>query len=299
MAKKTALILSGGGAKGAFECGAEKYAREVKGYHWDLIAGVSVGALNALMLSMEKYDRLFELWNTITASQVYTGGFNVISAIRVLFGARSFYGNDPLKRMIHQEFDPSKIVKDVRIGAVSLLSGDYVEFRGGDPDLEAAVLASTVMPIIWTPVNVSSQFQEMVDGGVRNITPVGDVLSADPDEVVIINCGAENSEPLPNPPANIKDIGLRTLDILLNELFRSDMQEFLKINALVKQAEAFGITLTNPSNGRPLKYFDCKIIEPTTPLGDTLDFSQASIQRSLQAGIQRAREVLGAEIAPH
>lgn len=295
MAKKTALILSGGGAKGAFECGAEKYAREVKGYHWDIIAGVSVGALNALMLSMEKYDRLFEVWNTINDSQVYTGGFNLISAIRVLFRARSFYGNEPLRSMIHQEYDPQKIVKDIRIGSVSLLSGEYVEFRKEDPDLEAAVLASTVMPIIWTPVYVSPQYQEMVDGGVRNISPVGDVLDAEPDEVVIINCDAENSEPMPNPPKNIKDIGLRTLDILLNELFRSDMQEFLKINALVKQAEAQGIILVNPSDGKPLKYYECKIIEPTEPLGDTLDFSQASVQRSLKMGIQRAREVLGSE----
>ena len=47
MDKKIALVLSGGGAKGAFQFMAEKYAREVKGYHWDVIAGVSVGALNA------------------------------------------------------------------------------------------------------------------------------------------------------------------------------------------------------------------------------------------------------------
>ena len=59
MPGKTALILSGGGAKGAFECGAEKYAREVKGYNWDIIAGVSVGALNGGMLAMKKYDRLY------------------------------------------------------------------------------------------------------------------------------------------------------------------------------------------------------------------------------------------------
>ena len=34
MNKKTALVLSGGGAKGAFQFAAEKYAREVKGYRW-------------------------------------------------------------------------------------------------------------------------------------------------------------------------------------------------------------------------------------------------------------------------
>jgi NTE family protein len=293
MAKKTALVLSGGGAKGAFECGAEKYAREIKGYHWDIIAGVSVGALNGVMLAMEKYERLFEIWNTITNDKVYTGGFNLISTIKLLFGAKSFYGNEPLKKMLLQEFEPDKIKADLRIGSVSLVSGEYVEFKKVESELSEAVLASTVMPIIWTPVDISSKYQSMVDGGVRNITPIGDVLDAEPDEIVIINCGSETSEVLASPPPDIVKIGLRTLDILLNELFRSDMQEFVKINHLVKEAEAQGATLHSETSGKQLKYFECKIIEPTFPLGDTLDFSQASVQRSIQAGTERAKQVLG------
>jgi NTE family protein len=71
------------------------------------------------------------------------------------------------------------------------------------------------------------------------------------------------------------------------------MQEFVRINALVKQAEALGHTLYHPVSGRALKYYDCKIIEPLAPLGDTLDFSQAAVQRSLVAGVERARQVLG------
>ncbi|MGW8250832.1 MAG: patatin-like phospholipase family protein, partial [Anaerolineales bacterium] len=119
MAKKIALVLSGGGAKGAFQVGAEKYAREVKGYHWDVIAGVSVGALNGAMLAMEKYDRLLEVWNTISDDQVYTGGFNLLSVIKLLFGARSFYGNQPLQRLLQKEFEPDAIRADLRVGAVS------------------------------------------------------------------------------------------------------------------------------------------------------------------------------------
>jgi NTE family protein len=293
MAKKTALVLSGGGAKGAFQCGAEKYAREVRGYHWDIIAGVSVGALNGAMLAMEKYPRLYEVWNTISNDQVYTGGFNLISTIKLLFGAKSFYGNEPLRRLLLEEWEPDKVAADLRVGAVSLVSGEYVEFRGGDPNMAEAVLASTVMPVIWTPVDISEQFRSMVDGGVRNISPIGDILDADPDEVVIINCSPEATDAFPAPPGNIVKIGERTLDILLNELFRSDMREFVRINALVKQAEALGHTLYHPTSGRPLKYYDCKIIEPLTPLGDTLDFSQAAVQRSLAAGVERARQVLG------
>jgi NTE family protein len=292
MAKKTALVLSGGGAKGAFECGAEKYAREVKGYKWDIIAGVSVGALNGAMLAMEKYDRLFEVWSTISNDQIYTGGFNIWSGIKLLFGAKSFFSNDPLRRMLAKELEPDKIKVDLRVGAVSLVSGEYVEFRADSPNLAKAVLASTVMPIIWEPEEVSSLYQSMVDGGVRNISPIGDVLEADPDEVVIINCSPEGSELLHEPPTSIGKIGLRTLDLLLNELFISDMHEFVRINHLVKQAEAHDVTLKHPSSGRPLKYYDCKIIEPMEPLGDTLDFSQASVQKSLKAGVERAKQVL-------
>lgn len=292
MAKKVALVLSGGGAKGAFQCGAEKYAREVKGYHWDIIAGVSVGALNGVMLAMKKYARLFEIWNTISNDQVYTGGFNIVAILKILFGAKSFYGNDPLKKLLLQELEPDKVQADLRIGAVSLVSGEYVEFRGDEPNLAEAVLASTVMPIIWTPVEVSAGNRSMVDGGVRNISPIGDVLDAEPDEVVIINCSPEASEPLPGPPENIVKIGTRTLDIMLNELFRSDVREFVRINHLVKQAEKNGLTLLHPTSNRPLKYYDYKIIEPLHPLGDTLDFSQSSVQKSLQAGVERARQVL-------
>ncbi len=292
MAKKTALILSGGGAKGAFQAAAEKYAREVKGYHWDIIAGVSVGALNGGMLAMEKYARLWQIWNTINNDKVYTGGFNFTSLIGLLFGARSFYGNEPLYKMLKKELDPSLIRVDLRIGAVSLLSGEYVRFGKDSPNLGKAILASTVMPVIWTPVEISRDYPEMVDGGVRNISPIGDVLDADPDEIVIINCGAEAIDPLAGPPKTVVNIGMRTLDILLNELFVSDMREFQRTNRLVQQAAAQGVTLTS-SSGKPLKYFDCKIIEPISPLGDTLDFSQATIQASLTAGEERARQVLG------
>ncbi len=294
MSKKTALILSGGGAKGAFECAAEKYAREVKGYQWDIIAGVSVGALNGVMLGMEKYDRLYEVWNTISNDQVYTGGFNVWSVIKILFGAKSFYGNEPLRRMLIQEYEPGKIKADLRIGSVSLVSGEYTQFTPDMPNFLEAVLASTVIPIIWSPVEVSPEYPGMVDGGVRNVSPLGDVLASEPDEIIVINCDTEQLAPQPDATKNLLKIGLRTSDILVNELFRGDVNEFIRINALVKEAAEQGVILHNPANGKPYKYYECKVIEPESPLGDPLDFSQLSVQRSLKAGWERAKAVLGA-----
>ena len=46
----TVLILQGGGALGAFECGVVK-ALEERNIHPDLVAGVSIGAINAAIIA--------------------------------------------------------------------------------------------------------------------------------------------------------------------------------------------------------------------------------------------------------
>ncbi len=291
--RKIALVLSGGGARGAFQVGAEKYAREVKGYQWDIIAGVSVGALNGAMLAMHRFLRLLELWDHISNSQVYTGGFNLVALVKILFGAKSFYGNEPLKKMMQSEFEAGRILDDLHVGAVSLISGEYVQFTRESLELSKAILASASIPVVWPPVDVSADHPAMVDGGVRNITPIGDVLALEPDEIVIINCGNEKPTSRPEAASNVLSIGMRALDIMQNEIFLNDMKDFLRINALVKEASQQGVVLHHPQSGRPLKYFPCKVIEPDSELGDVLDFSQKSIQAALKAGVRRAREVLG------
>ena len=67
----------------------------------------------------------------------------------------------------------------------------------------------------------------------------------------------------------------------------------IDINALVKEADSLGFKLHHPVSGKELKFFEAKVIEPLSPLGDTLDFSQASVQRSLNFGWERAKAVLG------
>lgn len=290
---KVALVLSGGGAKGAFQAGAERYAREVKGYQWDIIAGVSVGALNAGMLAMQKYPQLWELWGTISNDKVYTGRMKLWYAVlRVLTGHKSVLGNRPLKDMIEREFDPALVNTDLRIGAVSLVTGQYALFRPNDPSFRDAVLASTAIPIFWAPVDVEPH-GPMVDGGVRNVAPLGDVLDDDPNEVVIINCNPQEPKTLDRPPGNIFDIGTRSLDIAVNEIFVGDVREFVRINLNVKEAGDHAVTLHN-EKGKPYKYFEYRLIEPHQPLGDSVDFSQGTVRRSMQAGWNAAEAVLGA-----
>jgi len=289
---RTALVLSGGGAKGAFQVGAEKYLREEKGYEWDIIAGVSVGALNGAMLAMEKYRRLEAIWKTLCHNKVFSGKLNLWTALRLLMGAKSIYGNDPLAEIVEREVDPEKIVKDLRIGTVSLRTGRYTIYRQDDPNIKKAVLASTVVPILWPPQWVSQECQLMVDGSLRRFSPIGDVLDSDPEIVVVINCWPKHPSPVTEPMENILDIGLRSLDISSSGIIYSDIHEFTHINNNVKEAGDQGVTLHN-AKGKPYKYYENIIIEPEEHLGSLLDFSHEAIEASISMGWDRAKELLG------
>ena len=50
------LALEGGGAKGAYEIGAYRALTEL-GYHFDVICGVSIGAINAALLAQGDCER--------------------------------------------------------------------------------------------------------------------------------------------------------------------------------------------------------------------------------------------------
>lgn len=293
MAKKVALVLSGGGSKGAFQYGAERYLREEKGYQWDLIAGVSVGALNGAMLAMHKYERLRSLWENITRDQVMTGRLNLWALIKIAFGAQSIYGNQPLRRLLESEIEPTLIDIPLMVGAVSLKTGEYTMFTPQSPGFKQAVLASTAIPVVWAPVVVSTAdgVQEMVDGGVRNISPLGDILDYDPDEVVFINCSPRAPTGHPAPFKNAADIGLYALDLMMNEIFVTDLREFLRINYNVMEAAAVGVTLHNQS-GEPYKFFEYTIIEPDEDLGDSLDFSREVLDERIDLGWEKAKWVM-------
>jgi NTE family protein len=298
VAKKVALVLSGGGAKGGFQAGAERYAREVMGYEWNVIAGVSVGALNTGMLAMRKYEELWELWATISNDKVFTGRMSVLYALwRIVTFHKSVLGNGPLRRLIEREFDAERIRKsgiELRVGAVSLRTGEYVPFKPdevGAEEFKAVALASTAIPVYWAPEEVG-QHGPMVDGGVRNVTPIGDVLDTSPDEVVIMNCNPETPRALDEPPGDIFDIATRSLEIAVNEIFVGDVREFRRINSLVQQAASKGVTLTD-DDGNPYKYIECHVIEPKEHLGGTVDFSRETVQASMKEGWEAAAAVLG------
>lgn len=64
-----ALVLSGGGALGAFEAGVIQALND-KGHQFDLICGTSIGAINASLVCQDKIGDLTALWQNISKYNV-------------------------------------------------------------------------------------------------------------------------------------------------------------------------------------------------------------------------------------
>ena len=68
MAKRV-LIMSGGGSKGAFQAGVIEQLRK-NGWEPDAVAGISVGALNGVMVATGKSNELVPVWSALREDEI-------------------------------------------------------------------------------------------------------------------------------------------------------------------------------------------------------------------------------------
>lgn len=67
--KKTAVVLAGGGSRGAYQIGVWKAMREL-GIEYQLVTGTSVGALNGAMMVQGDYEIALKTWESLSSEDV-------------------------------------------------------------------------------------------------------------------------------------------------------------------------------------------------------------------------------------
>ena len=68
--EKIALVLGGGGARGAYEAGVWQALREL-GVKIDIVTGTSVGAINGAMVAQGEFELTMRLWGETETSMVF------------------------------------------------------------------------------------------------------------------------------------------------------------------------------------------------------------------------------------
>lgn len=291
---KRALVLSGGGSKGAFEVGAIAHLINKKKLDFQLFTGTSVGALNAAFLGQarnhqelqELAEELTGLWLGIRGSRcIYRGG--LFGSLWRFFWRGALYNPVGLWDLINRQIDPERLFHPRTVVKVTVVSFETGKLLCADsrqpafhPDYLAYVLASASMPFFFPAVPIGGQ--HWYDGGLRDLTPLATAIKEDPDEIVVITTfplspNLEASLPPAQPGSALKAV-LRTVEILLNEIAANDLQ----------LAQAINKAWWRYPGKRPIPI---QIIAPAKPLtGNVLSFDPDQIRENLQAGYEAAEK---------
>lgn len=167
MKPKIALVLSGGGARGAYQVGVlqgivdllEKHKLEP---NFKIFTGVSAGAINASFLASQCHDfpravrDLTELWQNLSSDRVFAsdainmGKIAMTWATDLGFGAlvgttagKALLDTSPLRKLLTANLDVPKITRNLEAGhfdALALTAVDYstsnsITFVHGKPEL--------------------------------------------------------------------------------------------------------------------------------------------------------------------
>lgn len=182
-APNTALILSGGGARAAYQVGVLLAIAKLLPQHapnpFPIICGTSAGAINAAGLAMgagqfrHAVFSLARMWQNLQPEYIYHGslrcllktGAHWLSAL--LLGGlgqhnpRSFLDNSPLREFLQRTVDFTQIQRNIDSGALRAVSisalgyssGQSVAFFQGAPEVEAWQRASRIG--VRTELNIS------------------------------------------------------------------------------------------------------------------------------------------------
>ena len=151
-AKKTALILSGGGARGAYQVGVLKGLSEILSlddnrFPFQIISGTSAGAINTAHLACQdnsfstSVEKLVYLWAQLTPDQVFKvnlfpgNSFSLksLSGFGQILNGRSFNAlldTSPLKKLIESHCDFEMLHKNVKSGkfdSILITANNYMK----------------------------------------------------------------------------------------------------------------------------------------------------------------------------
>jgi len=223
----TAVILSGGGAKGAYEAGVIAVLAERR-VPLRIAAGSSAGALSAAMLVAGRTDRLETMWRSIRREQVYSIRAPIFFAgllpgwltLLAVNGSSALLDPQPLRELISSSLD----LERVRSSPVRLLvtTTDLVrkETRAFDNQTVTVdvLMAAAAVPGAFPPVAVDGAI--LVDGGLTSRAPVIETLRQTTVGRALVVVSYASGEPAEPPTTMRRAIDAAVETAMLHQIRR-------------------------------------------------------------------------------
>ncbi|MFA7530759.1 MAG: FAD-dependent oxidoreductase [Castellaniella sp.] len=251
LARATIVILQGGAALGAFECGVLQAMNEA-GIAPHVVGGVSIGAINGAIMAgnPDRYSSaVAAFWNDVGAHAPHPVPDPVSHSLALhgtlMWGIPEFFRPRWMAPPVHDEWWPAQWTSLYELTPLKSLLEKYVDF---------STLASSPIRLIISAVDVDCGEQVFFDSHIDTLTadhvlascslpPLfpwttidgrrywdGGIISNSPLEHVLDTCGADNKQvflvdlfPGNRPlPTNLAEVMARRDQIIYGERIRND-----------------------------------------------------------------------------
>jgi NTE family protein len=323
---KVGLVLPGGGARAAYQVGVLRAvadllpARAVNPF--PVVSGTSAGAVNATAIAVHA-DRfrvavgnLERVWRNFQVNQVFRADtasmmraslhwlFAMLSGGWLLPPPKSLFDNSPLRDLLKEQFDFSRIshsIADGHLDAIAMSTAGYastrsVSFfeakpgsspwrrtrRAGEPAALSVehLMASVAVPFLFPPVLLGEEYYG--DGAMRESNPFSAAIHLGAQRLLVIGTRNESSPTTAVPPLcpTFGQIFGYMLDSLFSDGMYSDLERLTQLNQIVDRVGP--ITVNNPDGAVNLRRIDMLVILPSRDLSEIARHHVASLPRSLR-----------------
>lgn len=200
-----ALVISGGGSKGAFAGGVAQYLMQELNHNYDLFLGTSTGSLLISHLALQKIQKIKEVYTSVDQDSIFSNcpfviqkkygvaniGINHWNVLKNFYkGSRTFGESHNLLKLIKntitpEEFEILKYGKKDIVVTVSNLSLNSVEYKS-IKDFEYEDFCEW----IWISCNYTPFMSlvrkggcEYADGGLGSMVPIEEAIMRGATEV--------------------------------------------------------------------------------------------------------------------
>lgn len=201
ISKEYALVLEGGGAKGAYQIGAWRALREA-GVKIHAVAGTSVGALNAALICMGDLEAAENIWKNISNSkvmevdeekmkQLFDGSAKLYDWVQAVVKYTSDGGADitPLKELIAGAIDEQKIKEgNIAFYLHTFSLSDMKELDIDVKEVEDGLLPDFLLASAYLPVFKHEKLhgKSYMDPGIINNVPVDSLIERDYKNIIML-----------------------------------------------------------------------------------------------------------------
>jgi len=241
-----ALVISGGGSKGAYAGGFAEYLINVEKNNYDIMVGTSTGSLLIPLLAIGEIDKIKRIYTSVGNKDIYninpfkfkkdkngdiTSSINHKNTARMFLKKKKTFGEHKnLLKTIRRTYSPEDHIKAQQSGKSIIVTVSNISTRSIEYKYASDYSYEDFIEWMWASTSfvpfmslVEKNGFEYADGGFGNYIPIEEAVNLGATEIDVIVLTPRHQLIQNAKTTNAFEVLLQSMQFMLRQLGRHDI----------------------------------------------------------------------------